>query len=467
VPKVELAIPEIQGTDTEKLAGVVYQVVEILNYLLNNLDGGNVAPGGIPATKIYDFGGETIRMLKAEVSKMTAGSVEAQYLSAAVSELAMTRIKMAKIDIAQITDLTVEIIRAVVANIDEVNSGSVATNELYSQIIMAVTGEIRQVVAGSVTTNELTTIILEAVEANLELVIAGEITAEVLKAIKADIETLEAGELYAAILEVVLADANMMSAGRLYAALAEISKAEIAVAEIDMARIKDLIAGDFLFSRGSGGEVYIANLKVSEGSFISVTSGELVLKGADGAFYTVLVLEDGSIRTEPKQIENVNIDDSSISGVKIIENSILAAQLNVTEIFANEALINVIKAVNIDAGSLFASEAFITELKTHLISSDYLSVVIAGMPDIINNLGMYFEFTPGGLIIREPGSEFMQIISGEEAAFYQGGRKTAYFANSRMYAPNIIVEETLSLGDFHFVVEQNGGLSLKYGGAEV
>ena len=462
MPTAELNLPEMTGVNLDKLTWVVYQVVEKLNYLLNNLDGANISAGGIGANKIHDFGNQTINVLKAEIARMEAGAIDTQYLSAAVSEIAMARIRMAKIDVAQVHDLTAEIIRVVVANLDEVNAGTVITNELFSQIIMAITGELEKVSAGLVQTNELHAAIISAVQAELENLLAGTISTNVIEAVKADIEKLDAGELYAAIMSAIQADILALDIGKLYAAVAELVRAVIMSADIDMLAVKDLIAGEAIITRGVGGDIYIARLNVNEGNFVSVTAGELILKGPDGRFYTVEIDGAGNVKTTEKVIGNENIDDNSIAGMKIIEGSILATQLNVTEIFTSDLLAEAITAANIDVESLFASEAYIGALKTHLIQSDYLSLVISEMPDVIGKLAMFFDFTSEGLVIRQPGSEFWQMTSGEEIAFYQGGVKVAYFTNSKMYTPSLEVDSALSVGRFRWVIEKNGSMSLVY-----
>lgn len=151
---------------------------------------------------------------------------------------------------------------------------------------------------------------------------------------------------------------------------ANIANANIKNATIKFAQIEGLTAGSALIQEAVGDKVMIADLAVTEANMVNLTLGSLVLKGEDGCFYSILVGEDGQVKTELKQIVNNDIKDLSLNaGEKLIEGSITAACLNVKEIFANKALIGAIRTVNLDAAEITANKAFIEKLATSLIES--------------------------------------------------------------------------------------------------
>lgn len=174
-----------------------------------------------------------------------------------------------------------------------------------------------------------------------------------------------------------IANANIKSATidtaqirDLAAYTANIANANIKNATIKYAQIEGLTAGSALIQEAVGNKVMIADLAVVEANMVNLTLGSLVLKGEDGCFYSILVGEDGQVKTELKQIVNNDIKDLSLNaGEKLIEGSITAGCLNVKEIFANKALIGAIRTVNLDAAEITANKAFIEKLATSLIES--------------------------------------------------------------------------------------------------
>lgn len=179
----------------------------------------------------------------------------------------------------------------------------------------------------------------------------------------ANIEQLKANLINAFSARIQYLVANHLVTDDLYAALAEIATAEIETANINWASIKDLVSGRQIFEQGTGGKLYIADLAVTEANMVSLTVGELVVRGADGRFYAVGVDSEGNVQTELKQIGNGDVQDASIDGgVKLIENSITADRLNAQDIFADNALIRQLMAANIDVDTLFSRDAVINSL---------------------------------------------------------------------------------------------------------
>ena len=190
---------------------------------------------------------------------------------------------------------------------------------------------------------------------DLQTAVADIIVAEIQTA---NIEWANITNLNAAMISAVVAEIQRLSAGQieadqLNAAIAKIAQAEINSAKIDLAQIYDLIANQAIITQGVAGELYIARLAVTEANMVSLSVGELLLRGPNGGFYALIVDEEGNITTELKQVGNDDVADLSLDGgQKIIDGSITAKCLNVEEIFANDALIGAITAGNLAAGSI-------------------------------------------------------------------------------------------------------------------
>ena len=198
------------------------------------------------------------------------------------------------------------------------------------------------------------------------------------------------GANFAQIADAQIANAEIGSAQitDLDAVTASIAQAEIGNAQIDWAQIKSLSAEDVIIQKGLGGKLYIADLAVTEANMVSLTVGQLVVKGEDGGYYQLTVTEDEEgnpvVKAEQRmQIGNDDIGDLSINaGEKIVEGSVTAATLNVNDIFANNALINKLIAQNIDVAELFANEAFINTLNTtDIVSNTFLQLALKKLYD--------------------------------------------------------------------------------------
>lgn len=199
-----------------------------------------------------------------------------------------------------------------------------------------------------------------------------------LKVGAAQIQDLEAQvtRIVTAVIQTAVID--WASIRELQAAVAKLTKAEIKEADIDWAHIKDLAAGTAIITKGEAGELYIARLAVTEANMVSLTLGELLLKGADGGFYAISVDENGEIVTTRKQVANDDVGDASINGgEKLIEGSVTAAVLNAQDIFADSAIIRELIAANLDVDTLFAREATIKRLNAmDITGNEYLKALV-------------------------------------------------------------------------------------------
>lgn len=277
---------------------------------------------------------------------------------------------------AQLSDIKI--------NPSMIGNGTLASRKLGVGAVMNVnmaenSVESDQIAEGAIdNTNKMTQLVVDA------------LSAEAVTAIRADIRQLVAGQIttdqlyvdLAAIAVAQITAANIEKANidwaeikNLTAAIADIANANIGTAKIDWAKIYDLTADTAIITEGVGGKLYIARLAVTEANMTSLTVGELMVKAEDGSFKRLTVGADGNVSAETVQVEGGNVADSTISGGKLIENTITARELNVESIFADKALIRAIKAANIDVSDLFAAEATIDALDSWLIKADTIAAL--------------------------------------------------------------------------------------------
>ena len=289
------------------------------------------------------------------------GSVGSLHVKAAAIQSAHIQtaaITQAHIAQALIETLNANAITAVSAKIQELAAGQITTDELYASIAM-------------ISTAQLTT--ANIINANIEWA--------QIESLAADIATISKAQITSANIDE--ANIDWAAINSLTAAVASMVKADIETADIDWSHIKDLATDTAIITQGTAGELYIAKLAVTEANMVSLTVGELVVKGSDGHFYSVSVDENGEVVTTLKQVANDDVADQSIHGTeKLIEGSITAQTLNVQEIFGDNATIRSLIAANIDVDTLFAREATLNAINAMDITSNtYLKLMVSGKAD--------------------------------------------------------------------------------------
>ena len=222
---------------------------------------------------------------------------------------------------------------------------SVATIEqLSADAIVALTARINEIVAGKLTTDEL-----YAAYAELIALKAGTITAE-------NIET----------------DA-------LAAELARITVLACGSATFDKATVQHLVAEAMNLQFGTAGQVFIQNLAVEYAQMVGAAIGNLCIKASDGSYYSLDVSADGSVTATPTTVTEGEISAGETgSGRVILETNITAANLSTSNLLATYALVNKIDAARIDVAELFAQRAFIDLLTTSNIFGGKSLTMIAG-----------------------------------------------------------------------------------------
>ena len=304
-------------------------------------------------------------------SKLALNSIGTGQLQ--VGAVGSLQVKNAAIGSAHIQDASITRAHIAEALIDVLNVNA----------LTAVTAKIQELVAGNITTDELYAAVASI--ATAQITTANIVSADIRWA---DIDALAAAT--AQIAQAQITTANISEANidwaaitTLTAAFTAIANASIGSADIDWAHIKDLATDTAIITQGVGGKLYIADLAVTEANMVSLTVGELIVRGADGGFYAVSVDGAGNITSTRKQVGNADVGDASINaGEKLIEGTVTAACLNVNDIFANNAIIRSLIAANIDVDILFAREATIAALNAADITGNTcLRLMVSGKAD--------------------------------------------------------------------------------------
>lgn len=279
-------------------------------------------------------------------------------------------VQYAKIAVAAVEQLAANAVTAVRAHIGELAAGSVTTDQLYA--------DLAKIAAAQITAANIDS-------ANIDWAAIGELTAQIARISQAEISeatisTAQVKELNALVAEIT--DARLQNAEitaaqitDLNAIVAELVTADIGDAEIGFGQIRDLVAGEAIITQGEAGQLFIARLAVTEANMVGLTVGELLLKNSEGEFVRLAVDADGNVTGEKVLVEGANIAEGTVSGSNLIENTITARELNVAQIFADEATLRAVKAANIDVADLFAQEAFIGELNAHVVSASVIEAL--------------------------------------------------------------------------------------------
>ena len=370
-----------------------------------SITGAKLAINSVGAGQLHNGSVGSLQVKAAAIG--TAHIQQAAIQTAHISDASITRAKIAE---ALIETLTVNALTAVSARIQELAAGSITTDELYTSI-------------ASIAVAQLTT-------ANI---ISADIQWASIQTLATQIATIADAQITTANIE--SASIDWASITGLTAAVAAIVTANIGTASIGWASIKDLTTDTAIITQGVAGELYIAKLAVTEANLVSLTVGELVVKGADGGFYSVSVDGNGDVVTTRKQVGNADVADVSIdAGEKLVEGSVTAATLNAQDIFATNATIKSLIAANLDVDALFAREATITALNAaDITGNSYLRLMVAGKADAADLQALAgrvdaaeLRITDSAIVATVTGSEEYQQIQAdiEEIRSTAGGSET-------------------------------------------
>ena len=155
------------------------------------------------------------------------------------------------------------------------------------------------------------------------------------------------------------------------AGLAEVGLLNIGTASIDMAQIKRSSTQTAFIHESVQGKVYIDDLAVNDASIVNLAAGTVLINDTNGELVELYVDDQGNVSTRAVAYDGSDIiNQNSLNGNRIVQNSITTTQLNANEIFAAQGTIMDLIADNIEATRLFANQGFIAELQSTIISSD-------------------------------------------------------------------------------------------------
>lgn len=277
---------------------------------------------------------------------------------------------------------------------------------------------------------------------------------KIARAAQAEVGKVKIGAAQVQDLEAQVARIVTAKIGTLDVDWASIKKLEAAILEvvgsagIDFAKIKDLVTDNQIITKGEAGELYIADLAVTEGNMVRLALGQLLLKGADGKFYE-LVVNDGEVTAAKTDVAAAIEDGSVDAGEKLIDGSITAAKLNVQDIFADNAMIRELLAANIDVGTLFAREATINAINAmDILANEQLRVFVDEQSTINEQIRAWFNFaSEGELSIGRSDQAYNTVMSYDGFAIRYHTTKTLYFREDKGFIPRLDVEESFTLGD--------------------
>ena len=334
--------------------------------------------------------------------------------------------------------------------------------------LTAVTSKIKELAAGSVTTDDLyaSVAMIAAAQLTTANIVSADIQWADIEALTASIAQISKAQITAAAIDE--ANIDWAAITTLTAATAEIVKAQMRTADIDWSHIKDLATDTAIITQGTAGELYIARLAVTEANMVSLTVGELVVKGSDGHFYALSVDEGGQVVTTLKQIANDDVADQSIDGGEtIIEGTITAGTLNVQDIFADNAVIRSLIAANLDVDTLFAREATVAALSAMDITSNtYLKLMVSGKADQeeLDALGQRMtsaeqKITPQAITATVAASASFVHEKYEGRNYCLGSGGEFAFLSNRYYEDGkatSLTLKSLAVSDDFFAHSQNG-----------
>lgn len=284
-------------------------------------------------------------------------------------------------DSAQIKDLQATLARFATAEIGSATITNAQIGTLSAQMINGLRADLERADIEEAQIENLTAQALTAIKAKMEECVAG---------------TISAAQMYADIFEATQGIVGDLRTQNFTSAVANISYAQIATlvaqsADIDFARIKDLVSDKAIITQGTGGKLYIADLAVTDANMLSLTVGQLVVKGEDDRYYQLVVDPEAEKGFSLREVEmdGDQLVDNTIPGGKIVENSITARELNVETIFADEALIRELIAGIGTFGEIFATSAVMPYIQANVIDSEALLVKIRE-----NSAGAYVSDTP-------------------------------------------------------------------------
>ena len=142
--------------------------------------------------------------------------------------------------------------------------------------------------------------------------------------------------------------------------VASILHAEAATGEFTLAEAKNLLADALVLEAGSAGSMSIKNLLVTQANLLGAVIGKLVLPGADGKYYEIVVGTDGALSTAEVPVSAGEAAAGEMDdGRQIVATAINAGTINGSTVSAQQAVLDSILTQALTAGQVTAGQALI------------------------------------------------------------------------------------------------------------
>lgn len=73
----------------------------------------------------------------------------------------------------------------------------------------------------------------------------------------------------------------------------------------------------------------------------------------------------------------------------------------------------------------------------------------------------YIKFVNGNIVLGATGNEITLIVQNDRISFEQSGNEVAYFSDNQLYIRRAEVLNTLKVGNYEFIPQEDGGLTLR------
>lgn len=83
------------------------------------------------------------------------------------------------------------------------------------------------------------------------------------------------------------------------------------------------------------------------------------------------------------------------------------------------------------------------------------------MEQRFNDFSRYIRFKNGNIELGDVNSPFKTLLTHEKISFFKGEVEVAYISNNKLYITDAYIINSLRIGNFEFVVEDNGSLSFR------
>ena len=424
--------------DPEKGYNYAAQVIgvehDILTGRLNSVTIGSLkqadATRKIAVWQVPEVDGANIRLLSIQAGSFEPGAIGSDDLQENI-------IQYAHFASATIDALTADSIDAVTAQIHEIIAGSITADDITAGSITTETLAANAVTAAKIAAGAITA---EKIGANA--VTAGKIAAGAIETEKLAAYAITSAKIAAGAVTADKIDANAITADKISTTdldainaklgTATIAQAEIEVADINFAHIKDLNAqsayfGQTIFDEGIGGKLYVPRLNVGYAQMVGATIGDLVIQASNGNFYGIDVDMNGNVTATQRTVSagEIAAGHTSDGRTLVLGTDILATDLTTENIYASHALMNEITAAIINVDELWARQAFIGKLMTTDITSNtYIR------SQVVDKIGNWTS-----------SSTITQSINSLNTKISEMGYGTVYFQ------PNEPSHENLTEGD--------------------